>query len=453
MRKLYVTMAVVLMAGMTAFAQNFETATDAVANMGLGWNLGNTLESNAGDTTNMWIEMWGATHTPADYENAWGQVPATRELIHMFREAGFGAIRVPVTWYPHMGVRVELINNKPTWKLFQWQPTDIDSVWMARVKEVVDYVIDEGMYCILNVHHDTGAANTGWIRASMENYNRYHETFESIWTQVATTFRDYDEHLVFEGYNEMLDKYSSWCFASFSAPSNYNATAATDAYNAINSYAQSFVNAVRATGGNNMERNLVISTYGACSGLGTWSTHLQEPLTRLTMPTDPCGNQNHLMVEFHTYPSIQNNGTWMTESQVRAQNTAQVNVIQQHIIQAKGYPVICGEWGTSNVDAQKTDYEQKPALYLAFVRDFIAQCKDAGIGTFYWMGLSDGADRAVPRWSQPAIKDAMVQAFNGSTAIVDTEAEQMGEKIVRNGRVLIVRDGVVYDLLGRKTDK
>ena len=229
------------------WAQSFETATEAVANMRLGWNLGNTLESNSGDVNNMWIERY-TSRRPSDYETAWRQ-PVTRpELFTLFKEAGFNAIRVPITWYPHMEAK---FTTSP------WNPetdpigTQIQAEWMQRVHEVVDYVISQGMYCIINVHHDTGTSNTHWLIASETNYAQEHERFEAVWTQIATEFRDYDEHLLFEGYNEMLDADNSWSYASSKNTGSYDATAASAAYSAINSYAQSFVNAVRATGGNN----------------------------------------------------------------------------------------------------------------------------------------------------------------------------------------------------------
>ena len=121
----------------TPIEAEFESAADAVAHMGAGWNLGNTLDSNSGSLDNMWIEAWSA-RTPKDYETAWGQPQATRELIHMFKEAGFGAIRIPVTWYPHMG-RITLYDTEK-WNPSTWTGTDVDAAWMARVKEVVDYV-------------------------------------------------------------------------------------------------------------------------------------------------------------------------------------------------------------------------------------------------------------------------------------------------------------------------
>ena len=84
-----------------ALAADFETATSAVANMKVGWNLGNTLDSNSGSLDNMWIEAW-TQRRPSEYETAWGQPVTTRELLKMMKRAGFNAIRVPVTWWPHM---------------------------------------------------------------------------------------------------------------------------------------------------------------------------------------------------------------------------------------------------------------------------------------------------------------------------------------------------------------
>ncbi|MBR1548930.1 MAG: cellulase family glycosylhydrolase [Prevotella sp.] len=136
-----------------AMAADFETATQAVANMKVGWNLGNTLESNSGDVGNMWIEAW-TDKTPAQYETAWGQPVTKPELLQMFKEAGFNAIRVPVTWYPHMEATfgsVKWDNAKQA--LTTWDQsaddigTKVQAAWMQRVHEVVDYVISQGMYC------------------------------------------------------------------------------------------------------------------------------------------------------------------------------------------------------------------------------------------------------------------------------------------------------------------
>ena len=143
MKKLFLS-TLILLASAGVYAEEFETASEAVANMRLGWNLGNTLDSNSGDTSNMWIEKW-SDRTPSAYETAWGQ-PATKpELFKMFKDAGFNAIRVPVTWYPHMEAKIGDL---------KWDPksdpigTKIQEAWMKRVHEIVDYVIDQDMYCI-----------------------------------------------------------------------------------------------------------------------------------------------------------------------------------------------------------------------------------------------------------------------------------------------------------------
>ena len=92
-----------LLACINSKGADFETANEAVKNMCVGWNLGNTLDSNSGDINNMWIEYW-SNRTPSDYETSWGQVITKPELIKMMKDAGFNAIRVPVTWYPHISI-------------------------------------------------------------------------------------------------------------------------------------------------------------------------------------------------------------------------------------------------------------------------------------------------------------------------------------------------------------
>lgn len=366
--------------------------------MRVGWNLGNTLDSNSGDVNNMWIEKW-TNRKPADYETAWGQPVTKPELFRMFKEAGFNAIRIPVTWYPHMQARFQL--NGTTWDPANDDiGTTIQAKWMTRVHEVVDYVISQGMYCILNIHHDTGAASTAWLVASENDYVQQKARFEAVWKQIAEEFKDYDEHLLFEGYNEMLDPYDSWCFASFGTSSNYNATVAASAYNAINSYAQSFVDVVRSTGGNNAQRNLIVSTYGACCGSGTWNTHLQDPLKKMQLPTDIMND--HLIFEVHSYPDVKDLSN--AKSEVRQMMSA----LKKNLV-TKGAPVIFGEWGTSTEGA----YDNYRDNMLAFTRYFVEQAKANDMATFYWMGLSDGTHRSVPEFNQTDLKDAIIKGYYG----------------------------------------
>lgn len=421
-------------------AQITETATEAVKNMGLGWNLGNTLDassSRAKDpaTTAYWNGQG------LDSENCWGQPTTTSEFMKMMKNAGFGAIRVPVTWYNHMD-----------------QKGNVDAKWMKRVHEVVDYVINNGMYCIINVHHDTGADNDShisWIKADMTNYNNNKARYELLWKQIAEEFRNYDKHLLFESYNEMLDTYSSWCFASFASPGSYNATSATSAYNGLNGYAQSFVNVVRGTGGNNATRNLIVNTYAAANGYGTWNTHLKDVLTRMKMPEDKV--LGHIAFEVHDYPNLTNNGTARTLADIKSQVDGTIKMLKDNLI-TKGGPVIIGEWGTSNVDAGvgKTDYDVRRPLMLQFVDYYVKQCKANGIAPFYWMGLSDGQYRAMPVFHQPDLAETMVKAYHGNTfegefPVVEPKSEYVvfeGEKAISNWGVQVNISADIFSMIG-----
>ncbi len=382
-----------LLMSMTMNAADFETAKEAVKNMGVGWNLGNTLEANSqSELDPSKATFWG--QQGLESETCWGQPYTKPELLKMMKEAGFGAIRVPVTWYNHMN-----------------QNGEVNAEWMKRVHEVVDYVIDQGLYCIINVHHDTGSDNGSyhWIKADEDNYTANQEKYENLWKQIATEFKDYDEHLLFESYNEMLDKVNSWCFASFASSAKYDEAIATSAYNAINSYAQSFVNTVRATGGNNANRNLVVNTYAACCGNGTWNEHLKDPLSRLTIPTDETAG--HIIVQVHDYPNIESGfeaSKKEFDDMMAAWNT---------YLLSKDIPIILGEWSTSNVDkgVGKTDYDVRKDVFFKFVDYVVKTCKENGVATFYWMGLSDGASRSLPAFNQPDLAEQLVKAYHGSS--------------------------------------
>lgn len=392
-----------LVASGQVMAADFETAKDAVKNMGVGWNLGNTLDANSQTITDITnAGYWGQQDLSS--ETCWGQPYTKPELLKMMKEAGFGAIRVPVTWYNHMD-----------------KDGKVNAAWMKRVHEVVDYVINHGMYCIVNVHHDTGADsynNSGkltgyhWIKADEDNYNTNKARYENLWKQIAEEFKDYDQHLLFESYNEMLDKLNSWCFASFNSSSKYDAAVATSAYNAINGYAQSFVNVVRETGGNNSQRNLVVNTYAACCGSGMWDDHLKDPLSQLTIPTDPSDNtKSHLIVQVHDYPNIE-----VGIAKVKSEIDDMIVAWNTNII-SKGIPMILGEWGSANVDKGdgKTDYDVRKDVLFEFVDYMVQKCKENNVATFYWMGLTDGANRALPAFHQADLAERIVKAYHGSS--------------------------------------
>ena len=352
-----------LLISLSTNAADFESAKDAVKNMGIGWNLGNTLDAN--DATKTW-------KTTEEHETCWGQPVTTPELLKMMKEAGFGAIRVPVTWYQEMDA-----NGK------------VNDAWMKRVKEVVDYVIDNGMYCLLNVHHDTGADGgtfKSWIKASGANYTANKDKYEGLWKQIAETFKDYDQHLLFEAYNEMLDEKNTW----------NDPVDKTDGYKAINDYAKSFVTVVRATGGNNAQRNLVVNTYSASNS--------SAAMKALELPEET----GHIVFQIHNYPN------WKDESTTRQLIDNLISDIKTNLI-SKGAPVIIGEYATFTTWPADLDYYEKDRKLALYAMDyFIKKTKEAGIGTFYWMGLSDGANRTLPAFNQPDLAECLAKAYHGS---------------------------------------
>ncbi|MBQ2179579.1 MAG: cellulase family glycosylhydrolase, partial [Prevotella sp.] len=377
----------------TMQAQSFETAQEAVTNMGVGWNLGNTLEAHAKKPNPDIDSYWG--QEGLESENDWGQPNTKPEVFKMMKEAGFGAIRIPVTWYNHMD-----------------KDGNVNAEWMARVKQVVDYALAQDLYCIINVHHDTGADEAGkhvsWIKAEGANYEKNKSKFEKLWLQIATEFKDYDQKLLFESYNEMLDKYSSWNYATSNKSGGYNETEAMDAYKAINDYAQSFVNVVRGTEGNNGVRNLVVNTYGACCG-GKWGSNElpMGPIREMKLPDDV--TSNHLIFQIHSYPGLKPNNLAAIKTQV----TTMMSDLKT-ILAANGAPVIVGEWGTLNDDSD-VNYNNNKTNYLDFCKHFVTEAKNNGIITFYWMGLSDGSNRSLPVFHQPDLAETIVKAYRGST--------------------------------------
>ena len=367
-------------------AQSFESATDAVKNMGVGWNLGNTLDATKWGQPQGW--NWPSVTA---HENEWGQPTTKPELLKMMKEAGFGAIRVPVTWFQEMDS-----NGK------------VKAEWMKRVREVVDYVINNGMYCILNVHHDTGEGKDHWLYANTTCYNNVKDTYQYLWQQIAAEFKNYDQKLLFESYNEMLDKYGSWNYAMSNRTGGYDETEAKDAYDAINQYAQLFVNTVRSSGGNNAQRNLVVNTYGACCG-GKWGTNElpMEPLKQMKLPTDM--TTGHLIFQVHSYPGLKSNNL----STIKTQVTTMMSDLKT-VLAAKGAPVIIGEWGTLNDDSD-VNYANNKTNYLDFCKHFVTEAKKNDIATFYWMGLSDGVYRSEVVFSQPDLAETITKAYHGSS--------------------------------------
>ena len=353
-----------------------ETASQAVLNMAPGWNLGNTLDA--------WSASIAYGSDPSKYETCWGQPVADAHLFKALKDKGFKGVRIPVTWFQNMD-----------------ENGIVREEWMKRVETVVNYVLDQGLYCILNVHHDTGAGAQAWLKADDTSYAASQQRYQQLWTQIATRFKDYSEKLLFEGYNEML--------AGTDPNAQWSEPKSTSSYDAINKFAKLFVETVRSTGGANQYRNLIVTTYSAA--------HTQKTLAGLTIPTDPCGNQSHLAVEVHSYDPWNwvnvYNMTWTAACTKELQNMfADLNTY----FMTKGYPVIVGEYGT-NGENEKTINGSSTAAQKAEAGrqagDMNRLCRKYGAASFYWMGLIEGRDRseATFKWTMEQVADSIVNVY------------------------------------------
>lgn len=230
-----------------------ESAIHAVASMGAGWNLGNSL-----DCTGDWI-VESTEAKPYNYEMAWGNPITPSNMMAHIKELGFNTVRIPITWNNHFDD-----NGK------------IDDEWMNRVVELVDQALDEDLYVIINVHHDTGAE--GWLRATGQNYDQNKDKFARLWNSIAKRFEEYPDKLIFEGMNEILDD------------NNEQVNPSQDSLEAVNRYNKLFVDTVRKSGGVNEYRNLICNTYAAST--------TDIVLNAFEMPSDDC---THLIAEVHCY--------------------------------------------------------------------------------------------------------------------------------------------------------
>ena len=156
-------------------------------------------------------------------------------------------------------------------------------------------------------------------------------------------------------------------------------------------------------------------------------------------PSDAAG-AGHIIFQVHTYPALADSNTKKdrTFSSIQSEINDMVSAWKTHLV-SKGAPVIVGEWGTSNVDANQTDYDVRRSLMLKFAEYLVKQCKDNNIATFYWMGLSDGEHRSVPEFNQADLKDAIIKGYYG-------EGGYTSVKPINN---ITSQPEAIYDLQGR----
>ena len=315
------------------------SALQLAAKINVGWNLGNTLEASGNET-------------------AWGNPKTTQAMIDMVKEAGFNAVRIPCNW---MNGYVEDETS-----------CQIKTDWMERVKEVVDYCVGRDMYAIINIHWDGGWLEENPTYAAQTEVNRKQAL---LWNQIATCFRDYDERLLFSGTNEVHVK------------DIYDDNKVTaENHEVQQSFNQTFVDAVRATGGRNAYRNLIVQSY---------NTQLNFATNNLKMPTDNVNDR--LMLEVHFYDpynySIANENiinywgkpwsdrgftvdTWGQEDHVDSSFAS----IKKNFTD-KGIPTILGEYGVNRHSVTDSEIIESRQYWLEYVT---SAAKNNGLVPFYW---------------------------------------------------------------------
>jgi len=310
------------------------TTMELVRDMGIGINLGNTLES-CGD----WIAEYG-DGTVGSYERAWGSPDIIQEIIQGYADEGFGVLRIPVAWSNMMQANYK-----------------ISSEYMSRVQQIVDWAIDAGMYAIINIHYDNG-----WVNNFPENKEQSMNRFETMWSQICEGFKSYGDHLMFESQNEELGWQSLW--------NPWGGTEGkAESFQLVNEINQKFVDVVRSSGGNNPERHLLISGYN------TSIDHTCDPL--FEMPYDPA---NRCAISVHYYSPAdfaileedadwaKMRPTWGTDQDFADLNQ-QMDLMKTTYID-KGIPVIIGEYGCpkKNKDADSVKLFLASVCKTAFER-------------------------------------------------------------------------------------
>ncbi len=320
--------------------------TEAILeDMGLGWNLGNSLDATGG--------------SGLDTETSWSNPKTTQALIDKVKSLGFNTVRVPVSWGKHVS------GDNYT----------IDSAWLARVKEVVDYCYKNDMYVILNIHHDTksseSASGAGYYPRSSA-YSSSEKFVTSVWSQMAEYFKNYDYHLIFETLNEprLIGTGYEWWFNKWNIPSEVK-----DAIDCINKLNQKAVDTIRDTGSNNRGRLIMCPGYDASIDGAT--------VSGFKLPTDISGNKNRIAVSVHAYSPYNfamnidtSNGATSTYSSYIKDELKNLFSTLKSNFRDKGIPVVIGEFGSTD--------KNNTAERVKWATDYTALAKKNKIPCVLW---------------------------------------------------------------------
>ncbi len=365
------------------------SAIELVDAMGLGWNLGNTYDSYGwGD--NIW---WNP-----DPGEAWDNPSVTKEQIDYVASQGFSSIRIPITWTEYVDATTY----------------DIDDDYLATIKEVVDYCYDNDLYVIINMHWDWISDGSHWLNAGSSALTQ----FTTMWTEIATYFKDYDDHLVFEDMNEVTFDYTT-----------------------LNTFNQTFVDLVRSMGGNNATRLLLVA--------GS-NTNLEATCCdSFVVPTDAA---HRIAVSIHYYlPALFTVGTksggwgysntWGTAEEIATLYNDFLTMSEYFVSQ--GVPVILGEYGAVTNDTKETESIAK------FIEEVAtASLQTTGITAFLWDSGNGGDMQYINRksltWYLPEVQTAIANALSATS--ISSEVELVDRIVISGSNLEALKDGWTVDL-------
>ena len=357
-------------------------AAQLVADMGAGWNLGNSLE---------------ASNNGIPSETAWGNPVVSQALINRVKASGFKTIRIPVSYLGNIGAA-------PNYT--------INAAWLNRIAEVVNYAHSQGLYVLINMHGDGYKTVTGsWLICDSSDQTTIKDKYQKVWQQIATKFQSYNDHLIYESMNENFD-------GQYGNPTQ-------PCYSNINAYNQTFVDTVRRTGGNNASRWLLVPGWNTNIDYTVGNYGFVLPTDQYRSTTIPAAEQR-IMISVHYYdpwdftgqedgvitqwgPNATNpakTSTWGQEDYLDAQLKKTYDTFV-----TRGYPVFVGEYGSID----KMTYDSTNNRYRAdFARTLVAAAKKYGAATAYWDNGWNGQhgfglfDRSAATVTQQGIIDAIM---------------------------------------------
>jgi len=359
-------------------------ATQIIANLGAGWNLGNQLEANLNGVPN---------------ETAWGNPAVTQALIDRVQAAGFKSIRIPVSYLKHIGAG-------PNYA--------INTAWLNRIQEVVNYAYYRGLHVMINMHGDGYKSIPGsWLICDAADQTTIKAKYQKVWQQIAYRFQNYDNRLILESMNENFD-------GQYGNPTQ-------PCYSNINAYNQIFVDTVRRTGGNNSSRWLLVPGWNTNIDYTAGNYGFRIPTDQYRSPSIPSG-EHRIMISVHYYSpwdfAGEENGnitqwgrgatnpakrsTWGQEDYL----DSQLKLMYDKFV-VRGYPVVVGEYGSID----KTFADSSNNRYRAdFARAVVATSKKYGAATTYWDNGHNGQygfalfNRSARTVTQQGIVDAIRSA-------------------------------------------